>query len=77
MLKAAGWSEPNKDGIIEKDGKPFRVTLVAGGTDINVRWSSLAADQAKQLGIDERVIDHRIRSAEQSPVTRPTAALTT
>jgi peptide/nickel transport system substrate-binding protein len=56
MLKAAGWSEPNKDGVIERDGKPFRVTLVAGGTDINVRWSSLAADQAKQLGIDVQIV---------------------
>jgi peptide/nickel transport system substrate-binding protein len=56
MLKAAGWSDPNKDGFIEKDGKPFRVTLAAGGTDINVRWSSIVADQGKQLGIDVQIV---------------------
>lgn len=56
MLKAAGWSDPNKDGIIEKDGKPFKAVFVAGGTDIAVRFSSLAADQAKQLGIDIQIV---------------------
>jgi peptide/nickel transport system substrate-binding protein len=56
MLKAAGWSDPNKDGFIEKDGKPFRATLAAGGTDINVRWSSIVADQGKQLGIDVQIV---------------------
>jgi len=56
MLKAAGWSDPNKDGIIEKDGKPFKAVFVAGGTDIAVRFSSLAADQAKQLGIDVQIV---------------------
>lgn len=56
MLKAAGWSEPNKDGVIEKDGKPFKVTMAAGGTDANVRFSSLVADQAKQLGIGVQVV---------------------
>src|SRR5262249_22132393 len=55
MLKAAGWSDPNKDGLIEKDGKPFKVTMAAGGTDANVRFSSLVADQAKQLSIGVQV----------------------
>lgn len=56
MLAAAGWTGTDGGGIIEKDGKPFRVTFVGGGTDVNVRWSSLAKDQARALGIDMQVV---------------------
>ncbi len=64
MLAEAGWEDTDGDGIIERDGKPFQVTLVAGGTEEYVRWSSLAQAQAKDLGIDVT-----IETLEQAALT--------
>lgn len=55
MLAEAGWADSDGDGIIEKDGRPFSVTLVAGGTEEFVRWSSLTQAQALELGIDVQI----------------------
>jgi peptide/nickel transport system substrate-binding protein len=52
MLADAGWEDTDGDGIIERDGNPFRVTLISGGTDEFVRWSSLVQSQARDLGIE-------------------------
>lgn len=55
MLADAGWEDTDGDGIIEKDGQPFSVVLISGGTEEQVRWSSLAQAQAKELGIDVQI----------------------
>ncbi len=55
MLAEAGWSGTDGDGIIEKEGKPFSVTLIAGGSEAEVRWSSLVQAQARDLGIEVKI----------------------
>lgn len=64
LLREAGWQDTDGDGILEKDGKPFQVTLVAGGTEEYARWSSLVQAQAKELGIAVR-----IETLEQAALT--------
>jgi peptide/nickel transport system substrate-binding protein len=55
MLAEAGWADSDGDGVLEMDGKPFKLTLISGGTEEQVRWSSVVQDQAKQLGIDVQI----------------------
>ncbi|HEY7034124.1 MAG TPA: ABC transporter substrate-binding protein [Thermomicrobiales bacterium] len=55
MLADAGWADSDGDGVIEKDGKPFSSTLIVGGSEAEVRWSSLIQAQAKDLGIDVKI----------------------
>lgn len=53
LLKAAGWADTNNDGIVEKDGKPFKFTLeyYPGWTWI-VPSTSLLQQWWKQIGVD-------------------------
>lgn len=55
MLADAGWADSDGDGILEKDGKPFSLKLIAGGSEAEVRWSSLVQAQAKDMGIDVQI----------------------
>lgn len=55
MLADAGWEDTDGDGVLERDGRPFQLTLIAGGTEEFVRWSSLTQAQFKDLGIEVNV----------------------
>lgn len=55
LLAEAGWADTDGDGIIEKDGKPFRSVFITPGTEDGTRFASLVQDQARQLGIDVRI----------------------
>lgn len=63
MLAAAGWKS-GSGGILEKDGKEFKVTLINGGTPTDVQFSSLVQAQAKDLGISVS-----IKTLEQATLT--------
>ena len=55
MLAAAGW-KPDKDGILEKDGKPFRFTaIVQSGYATYVNTMSAIQANLKQVGIDMQI----------------------
>ncbi len=52
LLKEAGW-EKNKNGILEKDGKPFAFTLITNnGNPIRKNILTIAQDAWKKIGID-------------------------
>jgi len=54
LLEAAGWKR-NKTGQLEKDGKPFKFTLITNsGNDLRKAILAIAQDAWKQIGIDVR-----------------------
>ena len=54
LLEEAGW-KPNKEGWLEKNGKPFQFTLITNsGNDLRKAILTIAQDSWKQIGIDVR-----------------------
>jgi len=52
LLESAGW-KPNKAGKLEKNGKPFKFTLITNsGNDLRKAILSIVQDAWKQIGID-------------------------
>ncbi|MGO8989935.1 MAG: peptide-binding protein [bacterium] len=52
LLEEAGW-KPNKNGILEKEGKPFRFTLITNsGNDTRRDVGVLVQRQLHEIGID-------------------------
>jgi len=54
LLETAGWKR-NKAGRLEKNGKPFKFTLITNsGNDLRKAVLAIAQDAWKQIGIDVR-----------------------
>ncbi|MBP2667612.1 MAG: transporter substrate-binding protein [Firmicutes bacterium] len=54
LLKDAGWVDSNNDGILDKDGKPFKVTL-QHYDDASAPVASALQQYLKQVGIDVEI----------------------
>jgi peptide/nickel transport system substrate-binding protein len=55
LLAEAGWIDQNRDGILVKDGKPFRFTLITNsGNDTRRDVGVLVQRQLREIGIDVR-----------------------
>jgi peptide/nickel transport system substrate-binding protein len=53
LLAEAGWTDHDGDGIIDKDGKPFRFTLKTNnGNELRADIMQIAQAQLRKLGID-------------------------
>ena len=53
LLKEGGWSDPDGDAILEKDGKKARFTLLYPSEDqLRSDLALVVADQARELGIE-------------------------
>lgn len=53
LLKEAGWQDADGDGILDKDGKPFRFTLITNsGNDIRKDIGVMVQRYWKEVGID-------------------------
>ncbi len=50
LFKEAGWTDSNKDGLLDKDGKPFEFTLFYGNKDTQKYWVMYQED-LKKVGI--------------------------
>ncbi len=60
MLVEAGWKNLNKNGILEKDGKPFRFTIMTNqGNNERIRTAEIIQQNLKVVGIavDIRVME--------------------
>jgi peptide/nickel transport system substrate-binding protein len=53
LLAAAGWSDSDGDGILDKQGQPFSFTIVTNqGNDLRSKAGEIIQRRFKQVGID-------------------------
>jgi peptide/nickel transport system substrate-binding protein len=56
LLKEAGWEDTNGDGILDKDGKPFRFNLITNnGNVLRQNVCVLVQRQLKEIGIQVEI----------------------
>jgi peptide/nickel transport system substrate-binding protein len=56
MLEEAGWKDTNKDGILDKNGKPFRFTIMTNqGNNERIKTAEIIQQNLKALGIDVKI----------------------
>lgn len=56
ILAAKGWRDSDGDGVLDKDGRPFRFTLLTSAANPRrADVSQIAQQQWKRLGIDARL----------------------
>jgi len=53
LLAAAGWADSNNDGVLEKDGKPFKIELmIKQGDELRRNVGTLIQKWLKDVGIE-------------------------
>ncbi|MGZ4779737.1 MAG: ABC transporter substrate-binding protein, partial [Thermoanaerobaculia bacterium] len=60
LLEAAGWKDTDGDGILDRDGKPFRFDLmIYSGTTSGIPFAQLLQGELKKIGVqlDIAVVD--------------------
>lgn len=56
LLQEAGWRDTDGDGILDKDGIPFRFTIITNqGNDIRARTAEIIQHRLKEIGIDVKI----------------------
>lgn len=70
-LERAGWRDTNGDGIRDRDGKPFRFTLLATNAEAVDRMAILVQAQLRRVGVQAdlevvefSILDNRVRDGE-------------
>jgi peptide/nickel transport system substrate-binding protein len=52
LLAGAGWTDSDKDGVIDRDGKPFAFTmLIPSGSKTSVDQSQILQDGLRKIGV--------------------------
>lgn len=53
LLAEAGWKDSDRDGILDKDGKPFSFTIVTNqGNDLRAKSGEIIQRRFREIGID-------------------------
>ncbi len=52
LLKKAGWKDSDKDGILDKDGKPFKFEIILGDTPITKAIALNLKENLSKIGVD-------------------------
>lgn len=56
LLAQAGWKEKNSDGILVKDGKPFKFTILTNqGNQQRLMTAQIVQQRLRQVGIDVKI----------------------
>ncbi len=56
MLNEAGWKDTDNDGVLDKDGTPFRFTIITNlGNDERKQASEIIQQNLKIVGIDAKI----------------------
>jgi peptide/nickel transport system substrate-binding protein len=56
LLKEAGWEDRNGDGILDKDGVPFKFTILTNqGNDARRKTAEIIQKRLKEIGIDVKI----------------------
>ncbi len=56
MLAEAGWKDANNDGILDKDGRPFRFTVMTNqGNSERIRTAEIIQQNLKAVGIEVNI----------------------
>jgi peptide/nickel transport system substrate-binding protein len=57
LLAAAGWRDTNADGVLDKDGKPFHLSLIAmTGSATAKQIAQMAQSELKKIGVQVDVV---------------------
>lgn len=52
LLSSAGWSDSDKDGVLDREGKPFHLTLlITAGSKISVDMAQVFQDALQRIGV--------------------------
>ncbi|MQA91134.1 MAG: hypothetical protein GEU90_13005 [Gemmatimonas sp.] len=56
ILESKGWSDTNGDGVLDRDGQPFRFTLVTNaGNQRRADIAQIIQDQWRRIGVDAQI----------------------
>jgi peptide/nickel transport system substrate-binding protein len=56
MLKEAGWEDRDQDGILDREGAPFKFTIISNlGNDERKQSAEIIQQNLKQVGIDVKI----------------------
>jgi peptide/nickel transport system substrate-binding protein len=56
LLAEAGWRDTNRDGILDKDGKPFSFTIITNqGNDLRAKAGEIIQRRFKEIGVDVKL----------------------
>ncbi|MFH1113566.1 MAG: peptide-binding protein [Pseudomonadota bacterium] len=56
MLAEAGWKDTDGDGILDKDGKPFKFTIITNqGNQLRERAATIIQRDLKRVGIEVKI----------------------
>jgi len=56
LLSAAGWKDSDNDGTLDRDGKPFRFTLlISAGSKTSTDQAQIYQDSLKQIGVQMEI----------------------
>ncbi|HET7436759.1 MAG TPA: ABC transporter substrate-binding protein [Thermoanaerobaculia bacterium] len=57
MLASAGWLDSNNDGVLDKDGKPFRFDLlIMSGTSTTMQLAQTMQAELKNIGVAMEIV---------------------
>jgi peptide/nickel transport system substrate-binding protein len=57
LLAAAGWKDTNADGVLDKDGKPFKIDLIImTGSNTSQQIGQMAQSELKKAGVNVDIV---------------------
>lgn len=56
LLKEAGWTDTDGDGVLDRDGKPFSFTIITNqGNSLRIKAATIIQNRLKGIGIEVKI----------------------